>query len=236
MLRVVTFKWKPAPGYHSKFKSRHVNVMASMVRRFYPAPHEMVCITDDADGLAPNIRAIPLWDDFSDLNSPYGEQFPSCYRRLKIFSAEAANIIGDRFVMIDLDCVITGDLRPLWDRPEDFVILKDTDPRVLYCGAMMLLRAGARTRVWTDFDPQVSPDQARAAQHKGSDQGWISYSLGPNEAIWTHADEIYSFRNHILPLKGALPNNARIVNFHGAHNPWDERVQSQLQWVRDYWR
>lgn len=50
MLRVVTFKWAPAPGYHTKFEAEHVNVMARMVRRFYPPPHEFVCITDDAGG------------------------------------------------------------------------------------------------------------------------------------------------------------------------------------------
>src|SRR6185295_20131723 len=124
MLRIVTFKWAPAPVYRSKFEAKHVNVMAAMVQRFYRAPHEFICITDDADGLLPHIRAIPLWSDHSDLPNPNGPQFPSCYRRLKLFGPEAAQLIGERFVMLDLDCVIVGDMRPVWDRPEDFVILK----------------------------------------------------------------------------------------------------------------
>ena len=235
MLRVVTFKWAPAPGYHTRFEAEHVNVMARMVQRFYPAPHEFVCITDDAAGLSPDIRAIPLWSDFADLPNPNGASFPSCYRRLKLFSEEAAELVGERFVMIDLDCVITGDLHAIWNRKEDFVILRSAHPQLLYSGAMMLMRAGARSRVWTDFDPSESPARARAARHFGSDQAWISTYLGPGEACWTPNDGVYSFYKHILPNDGALPEGARLVNFHGAVNPWDPRVYDKLPWVREYW-
>jgi hypothetical protein len=43
--------------------------------------------------------------------SPCGARQPSCYRRLKAFSAEAARCSAPRFVSLDLDCVITGDWR-----------------------------------------------------------------------------------------------------------------------------
>jgi len=236
MLRIVTFKWKPAPGYHTRYEARHVNVMARMVARFYQAPHEVVCITDDAEGLDAGIRVVPLWSDFADLPNPKGPLFPSCYRRLKTFSAEAAQLIGERFVMLDLDCVLTDDVRPLWDRPEDFVILKSHYERLWYSGAMILMHAGARAQVWTEFDPLTSPAQARAEGHFGSDQAWIAARLGPNEATWSTQDGVYSFSQHVAPNRGALPANARLVNFHGIINPWDDRVMEQLGWVREYWR
>ncbi len=235
MLRVVTFKWAPAPGYHTWFEAEHVNVMARMVARFYPAPHEFVCVTDDPEGLSSDIRYVPLWPDFADLPNPNGPSFPSCYRRLKLFSQEAAQLIGDRFVLVDLDCVITGDLRPLWDRPEDFVILRSAHPQLFYSGAMLLMRAGARSRVWSEFDPVESPAKARAQRHFGSDQAWISACLGPGEACWSPDDGVYSFYKHILPNEGALPADARLVNFHGAVNPWDPRVIAKCPWVSEYW-
>lgn len=236
MLRVVTFKWAPVPGYHTTFGAQHVNVMARMVRRHYAGPHEFICITDDHAGISPDIRCVPLWPDFAELPNPNGPHFPSCYRRLKLFSPDAAQLIGERFVMIDLDCVIVDDLAPLWDRPEDFVILRSAHPQFLYSGAMILMRAGARSHVWTDFDPVESLAKARALKHFGSDQAWISACLGADEATWTPADGVYSFRNHIAPMKGALPACARLVNFHGRLNPWDERVLAQLPWVRKFWR
>lgn len=236
MLRVVTFKWKAAPGYHTRYTAEHVNVMARMVARFYSAPHEVVCITDDPDGLSPTIRPLPLWSDFAELPNPNGPQFPSCYRRLKLFAPEAAQLIGERFVIIDLDCVLVGDVRPLWDRPEDFVILRSAHPQLLYSGAMMLMRAGSRAEVWTEFDPVESPAYARGLRHFGSDQAWIAARLGPDEACWTPADGVYSFSKHIVPADGALPPDARMVNFHGNLNPWDAGVMDELPWVREHWR
>lgn len=233
-LSICTFKWR-TPGYRSVFTARHVNILARMVGRNYRAPHQVVCITDDPAGLDPAIRVIPLWDDHATLRNPMGGRNPSCYRRLKLFSAEARDLVGERFVCIDLDVVITGDLRPLYDRTEDFVIWGDTHPRTFYNGSMWMMTAGARRQVWDDFDPVRSPMTSKAAGHFGSDQGWISHRLGPKEATWGRADGVYSFRVHIAPNGGALPDNARVVVFHGKIDPWHRDAQRHA-WVRENWR
>lgn len=235
MLRVCTFKWRPAPGYRSEFRSEHVNVLARMVARHYPSPHEFVCITDDARGLDKAIRVVPLWNDYADLPNPNGRHNPSCYRRLKLFSAEAADIIGPRFVCIDIDAVIVADVRPLWDRPEPFIIWGDTHPRTFYNGSMWLMTAGARRKVWDTFDPQRSPRQSKLSGNFGSDQGWISTCLGHGEATWGARDGVYSYRVHIHPNGDALPANARVVLFHGKHDPWHPQCQ-RVGWIREHWR
>ncbi len=247
MLDVVTFKWKAAPGYRSKFESHHVNVLRSMVRRNYQRPHRFSCITDDPKGLDSDIRAIPLWPDHGNLPSAYGPRNPSCYRRLKLFSPEAREIIGPRFVSMDIDMVITGDLSPLWDRLEDFVILKSpmVSPRYFYNGSMMMMTAGARPRVWQDFHPRNSVLETKMRGFFGSDQAWISMKLGQNEATWDESDGVYSFRLHINstyqhgrfkkrnPQK--LPENARVTVWHGEYDPWGKLGQS-LSWVQQHWR
>jgi hypothetical protein len=235
MLTVVCWKWRPRPGYRSLFGAEHVNVLRRMVGRHYARPHEFVCVTDDADGIDDGVRVVPLWDDLGDLPSPHGGNNPSCYRRLKAFSAEAADLIGPRFVSLDLDCVITGDLVPVWDRSEDFVIWGDTNPKTFYNGSMFLLAAGARRQVWDEFDAETSPALAKAAGNFGSDQGWISYRLGPGEARWTKADGVYSYRNQIRPFGGHLPRDARIVFFHGKIDPWSAEAQ-RLGWVKANWQ
>lgn len=233
-LRVVTFKWHK-PGYRSCFTGEHVNVLRRMVARHYASPHEFVCITDDAEGLDPAIRVIPLWDDFAHLRSPNGSKRPNCYRRLKLFSPEAAEIIGPRFVVLDLDMVVTGDLTPLFDRQEDFVIWGDTNPKTYYNGSMVLMSAGARRQVWDDFDPVRSPSVAKAAGQYGSDQAWISYRLGRGEAMWSTQDGVYSYALHVRPSGGELPRDARLVVFHGSTDPWMPEAQ-QHDWVRAHWR
>lgn len=232
---VATFKWKPAPGYRSAFSSESANVLMRMVKRHYPQPHEFVCVTDDPVGLDPAIRVVPLWDDHATLPPPQGGKNPSCYRRLKVFSREMATVLGPRFVVLDLDTLISADLSPLWDRPEDFVICGDTNKQTPYNGSMVLMTAGARAQVWETFDPVQSPRRAKAAGFFGSDQAWISYCLGTKEATWTKADGVYSFRNHLALNRNRLPDDAKLVIFHGRVDPWHPQATA-LPWVQAHYR
>lgn len=236
-LTIATFKWCPPPGYRSTFGPETVNVLAKMVGRHYARPHRVVCITDDPAGLDPEIAVVPLWSDHAHVPSPHGGKNPSCYRRLRTFSPEMVDVLGPRFVVVDLDVVLVGDVAPLWDRPEDFVIWGDTHPTTHYNGSMLLMTAGARRQVWDRFDADTSPRLAMAAGCFGSDQGWISYCLGGGEARWSCADGVYSYRNHLRPdpvTRKKLPENARIVMFHGRHDPWGEEAQG-LSWVRRHY-
>lgn len=236
MLEVCTFKWKPPHGYRSKFTADHVNTLAKMVARHYAGPHRFNCITDDPKGIDESIRIIPLWADHGQLPSAYGARNPSCYRRLKLFSEEARELVGPRFVSLDLDMVITGDLSPLWDRLEDFVIIKSATPppRYLYNGSMLMMTAGCRRQIWDEFDPVKSPRETLARRFFGSDQAWISMQLGPGEATWDIDEGVYSFQIHLMRAGGKLPKNARIVSFHGAVDPWSPQAQ-RLKWVREHY-
>lgn len=235
MLTVACWKWKGPASYRSQFAAEHVNVLARMVARHYARPHRFVCITDDAEGVDPAIGIVPLWNEFAELRSPHGLGNPSCYRRLKAFAPEIRDVLGERFVWLDLDCVVTGDLAPLFDRTEDFISWGDTNPSNSVNGSMVMMTAGARARVYEDFDPATSPELTRRLGHFGSDQAWISKVLGKGEARWGAADGIYSYRVHLKPLRGVLPANARIVFFHGQVDPWSPEAQ-RLGWVRDNWR
>lgn len=236
MLSIVCWKWKPpAGGYRSAFDARAVNTLASMVRRHYPHPHRMICVTDDAAGIDSAIDIVPLWNDHATLQSPHGGHNPSCYRRLRAFAPDAAQFFGPRFVSLDLDTLIVGDMSPVWNRSEDFIIWGETDPRSWYNGSMWMMTAGARPQVWEKFNPRTSPREAFRAGRFGSDQGWISHILGKREATWGRADGVYSYRVHIAPQANALPADARIVMFHGRHDPWDYNMQA-IDWVREHYR
>lgn len=209
-----------------------------MVDRHYRDPHEFVCVTDAPYGIDPDIRVVPAWNDFASLPSPHGGHNPSCYRRLRAFAPDIAPVLGERFVSIDLDTVIVGDVRPIWNRPEDFVAWGETNPRSHYNGSMWLLRAGARPQVWATFDPETSPAMTRAAGTFGSDQGWLSYCLGRGEPTWTTKDGVYSYNVHLKRTDGRpaqLPPDARIVMFHGSVDPWSPEAQ-RLDWVRAHYR
>lgn len=236
MLSVVCWKWTPKTNYRSKFAAEHVNTLASMVARHFHEPYEMVCVTDNWKGIDSSVRIVPLWRDFERIDSPHGGGNPSCYRRLKAFDSAMAHVLGKRFVSVDLDVVITGDVTPLWTRKEDFVIWGDQLKGTPYNGSMWLMTAGARHRVYAEFDPETSPETTLRAKLLGSDQAWISHILGPGEATWTANDGVYAYRTHVRRNKYQLIDDARIVFFQGNIDPWSEFAKKYSPWVREHYR
>lgn len=235
-LTFVCWRWKPAQGYRSTFGPETVHALKQMIARHYARPHRFVCVTDEPEAL-PGIETIPIWPDHANLQSPIGHSYPSCYRRLKVFAPDAGERFGPRLVSIDLDVVIVSDITSLFDRPEDFVIWGESDfPKTTpYCGSLWMLKTGTRPQVWTQFDRKSSPKRAWQAGCRGSDQGWISFILGPNEATWTRKDGVFSYRKHIAPAGNTLPSNAKMVIFHGKVDPWSYKAQA-IPWVREHYR
>lgn len=232
----ICWKWRPPIGYRSKFSPATVNTLRSMLERHYQGPHELVCVTDDPVGIDPKVRIIPLWSDHANVPSPHGRGYPSCYRRLKIFSKDAGAMFGERFVSIDLDVVIVSDITELFNHDLEFKMYGDTAKGTPYNGSLIQLKAGARSQVWEMFDPRTSPAQSLRLKYIGSDQGWIGACLGPREAKFTRADGVFSYRNEIAPKGGALPPTAKIVIMHGHVDPWQPDMQRRHKWIVEHYR
>lgn len=262
MLRVVCWRWSNTGPKRKRvaYTADHVNRFANMVRRNLSMPHEVVCVTDQPEGLDPSIRIVPLWDE--GLREKGG-----CYVRLKAFSPEMQDIIGERFVSMDIDCVVTGPLDPLFDRDDEFVMWKNVGRGTTYCGSMFLMTAGARRQVWDEFDVNdlelrtgkldsshpggrwVHPYALDTGNVIGSDQAWISAVLGPDEAMWTAADGVLSFKADVhpryyrrrlikrdTPPPAELPEHSRVVFFHGREDPSQAHIQRACPWIETHWR
>jgi hypothetical protein len=236
VISVACFKWKPKEGYRSKYSGHQVNVLRNMVARHYQKPHRFICVTDDAEGIDEGIEIVPLWDDHAEVPNPSFADGPSCYRRLKTFSRDIGSVLGDRFVCIDLDVVIVGDLTPIFDRTEDFVGWRNPVPQWPLNGSLFMMNAGARPQVWETFDPDVSPVLSHGANMRGSDQGWMSYVLGWNEAMLDARDGVISYQKEVRRNLGRLPKGARIVVFWGRMDPWSEQAQKHSPWIKEHYR
>jgi hypothetical protein len=233
MLTVICWKWR-SNGYRHRFQAHHVDVLQAMIARHYKRPHRFVCITDDPAGLS--CETLPLWNDFAHLRNASGDHLPSCYRRLKMFAAEMAPVLGERAVSIDLDVAITGDLAPLFDRSEDLVTWLPRVKRPLQVnGSLLLFTPGKLTRLWDEFNPQRSPRLAQAAGFIGSDQGWISHCLRGQFASWTQADGVLRYGDVRMTPNAPLPDQARIVFFTGPRKPWDAGTQKEAPWLIKHW-
>lgn len=228
MLTVMSWLWTQ-PGGRAKYTAHHANIWADMVRRNLSMDHEIALVTDITEGLDRSIRVIEPPRDFEEVRIPtWGEKLPQCLRRLAMFRPDAADIFGARFVNMDLDCVVTGSLDPLFDRDDDFIMYRGTSQTRPYNGSMMLMTAGARSQVYTDFTPEGAAEAGQ--RFVGSDQAWISHRLGPGEATWGPEHGVYwwkQMRNVREP---------RLVFFPGNLKPWTIAETDADKWVVENYR
>lgn len=209
MLTILTWWWRQ-PGGRTAYEPVHIAIWADMVRRHLRQPHQLAVVTHEPITL-PGIKIIRPPKEFEEVRIPSWPEFrPQCLRRLAMFRPDAAQWFGERFVCMDLDCVIGGPLDPVFECDNDFRIFKGTAPGRPYNGSMMLLRAGARPQVYDRFTPAGAVEAGQS--FVGSDQAWISRVLGPNEAVWDERDGVGWWQGgKQLPL----------LFFPGRIKPWD---------------
>lgn len=228
MLTVLTWYWRQ-PGGRTQFEPWHVNVWAAMVGRHLAQPHRLACVTATPEGIDPSIEIIAPPRDFEDVTIPsWGPDKPQCLRRLAMFRADAAQLFGERFVCMDLDCVAAGPLDPLFESAADFRIFRGTTAGRPYNGSMMLLAAGARRQVYDRFTPAAAAEAGR--RFTGSDQAWISHVLGTGEATWGPEDGVSWWR------QGLTPEASRLMFFPGRPKPWTLVENGRHDWIEEHYR
>jgi hypothetical protein len=211
-LRVMTWLWRQ-PGGRTQFTATHVNIWAAMIRRHCTLDIELACVTDMPEGVDPGIRIIKppgFHDDLQTRRWRGGR--PSCYRRLAMFAPDAGKTFGRRFVSMDLDVVIGGNIDAILSRTEDVVLCSPSQvgARWVYNGSMVLLKAGSRPRVYTEFTPEKA--EHASTQFVGSDQAWLAYALGRGEATWAPRDGV---------ARWGQASEGAMLFFPGNVKPWD---------------
>jgi hypothetical protein len=234
---IVCWLWNGTGLGDRPYQPAHVNTLRRAVARHMSLLHRFICVADSPEGFDAEVEVFPTPPEakaVGTLRTPEGGRFPSCYRRLWNFS-EGAKALGDRLFCIDIDLVPTQDWTPLFDRTEDFVgwrPYRDWGQRLRFGGGSYLLKAGARTEVWSEFAGASSMNAARRAGFRGSDQAWLSFKLGKHEPYYGREAGIYSIRD----MKGSehkLPDDARLVHFNGPSKCWDKKWDGT--WVRQHW-
>jgi hypothetical protein len=250
IVRFVVWIWKGSRNYAPE----HVNLLHRQLQRLGGSKFSLVAVTDDTKGFDAGIEVVktpPAALALANLATPEKPNFPSCYRRLWMFSEEA-KALGDVVTLIDVDLVFARDPSSL-ERPEDFVgwrPLRTWGCENRFGGGIYQLRTGTRRQVWENFEGPRSIAKARSAGLRGSDQAWLSYCLAKTEVCWPKDSGIYSvrdlthrhvsvtrrgrtvlMRNQGLPLD--LPHDAIIVQFNGPDKCWQTNTQMKHPWLRD---
>ncbi len=185
-LNIVCYKWG------SLYNSNDVNVLYNMVCRNLSKKFRFFCVTDNGEGVNPEVNIVDL--PRSDLpgNSP----------KLWTFSENFLGLEnGDLVVSLDIDIVIVGNIDFLADNPEcNFVIAKHraSKAKVRGHGAVYRLRVGSHTEIWNDFI--ASPEKFGMAfpglnGNAFSEQDWLESKFGPDAIVYFPEEKIILFRS-----------------------------------------
>lgn len=234
----------------TKYDATYVNRLRSMVMRNLDRSARFVCLTDDASGIDPDIETRP----FPTTGIPeVDRQAPWTHGHgwLKVTTlASPLHDITGTVLFLDLDVVIVGSLDPLFDVEGEFVAIREWDKRD-GTGNTSVFRfeAGAHDAL---LDPlREDPDAARSGVR--NEQEYITLQLARAGRLdyWPEA-WCRSFKRHCLrpfPLslvqQPRIPDDARVIAFHGRPNPpeaaagrsgkWYRHVRP-TEWVATHWR
>lgn len=227
MLEIVCMKWGEQYG------ADHVNRLHEMLRRNVSQPFRLTCFTDRYFESGARLLPLPVTPKTEGM---HGKKLR--YTKLWFYSKNCADLFGGRKALfLDLDVVITGSLDPLLDSDDDIKLWDDPHQKTPYNSSIVLHKTGTRTAIWDRFDPETSPTVCERNKVIGHDQNWVSVVIGPNEPTWKKSDGIYSFRNDIMrPNLKELPDDARIVVFHGPRDASQESIQVRYPWVKEHWQ
>ena len=92
------------------YSAKYVNILHRAVKDHLSYPFRFVCLTDDADGLDPEIEHHPI----PDLGLPEEKVYHGAWPKLSVFGVRLYDLTG-RCLFIDLDSVIVGSLDPFFD-------------------------------------------------------------------------------------------------------------------------
>jgi len=242
MLHVVLWKWQQ-PNARETYTAQHVNVMAQMLHRnLSGVRYRVVCVTDEPYGVLP--ETFPLWSDHDDLPNATKRDLPSCYRRLKLYDPETQRQMGikpgDHIMGIDLDTLITGDLKPLLasayaHRFMGWALPGRHHPKV-FNGSLQIFKAGDLAHIWRDFDPRTSPKLALNAGFLGSDQSWLSMNLVNMPGCEGFGYPTVASYPHNIKRLATLSRDVRVIFFHGSRKPWHRLAMQESPWIKRYWQ
>lgn len=195
----------------AKYDERHVHVLASMLRRH--GGHELICVHDGT--FHPDVESIVMPPEVVLLT----DYLP----KLWAWSAEFGRLIGGRFVSIDLDVVVTGDLAPVVQTDAPFMIWNRADLEP-YNSSLFVLEPGYGRRVWQTLSREgVAAARARAPKWCG-DQSWIAHVLGPDERTFGEETGVLQYRPKFH--RQARPPFMKAGFMCGPYEPFSEMEQS----------
>ncbi|WP_240933114.1 glycosyltransferase [Diaphorobacter sp. HDW4B] len=219
---IICMKWG------TKYGPEYVNRLYAMVRRHLTGDFNFVCLTDNTEGLRPEVECHPIPD--INFNLAPGEP-DRAWKKLTTFEADLYGLRGTA-LFLDIDIVIVGSLDDFFTQPGQFLIIKDY-PRFWRNNAKRIVGNSSVYRFELGAHPDVleyfrKHSQEMRAQYR-NEQEYLSHFLNKQGKLsYWPAAWCPSFKYACIPAwptnywtEPVPPKDARIVIFHGECNPPD---------------
>lgn len=248
---IICIKWG------TLFGPEYVNRLYSGVRRNLSQPVRFLCMTEETDGLHPDIEVLPLPVE------PYAEPMGAALavanrqgamRKVSLFRPGLVPDLDGPFLGFDLDVVITGDLTPIWQMPADKIAMRHDwtekrKGRPTGHGSVFRFDPARHGYLYNDLaaNPYAEVEEAR-----GSEQRYTSHKAMDNDDFaYIPGELVVSFKYDCLGLPPInylrdpiLPTEARVVCFHGRPKMSEAvtgykgswiRHSRPCAWLKDHW-
>ncbi|WP_093056558.1 glycosyltransferase [Variovorax sp. YR634] len=234
----------------TKYGPEYVNRLYAMVRRNLSGDFKFVCLTDDGNGVRPEVTCLPIPQ--LNLNLAPGQR-DGGWKKLTTFEKDLYGLQGTA-LFLDLDVVVVGSLDAFFEQPGEFLIIHDYPrpwrrERITGNSSVYRFEIGAHADILAYLRANLDKVQA---QYR-NEQAYLSDMLHKQGklAYWP-AEWCPSFKYHGIPTwptnyweEPFVPEGARIMVFHGECNPPDAlagrrnrafRFIRPARWVAKYWK
>ncbi|PTU32779.1 glycosyl transferase [Stenotrophobium rhamnosiphilum] len=214
--QIICVKWGTMYG------PEYVNRLYAMVRRHTTGPIRLICLTDNHEGLRPEVESF----DLPELGCEHPQRTHGKWKKVVLWGRELHGLTGTA-LFVDLDSVIVDSLDPYFSygSPDDVLLARNWAKPFQRLGQTSVFRfpIGKNPHILDNFraDPQGTADRFHYEQH------YITSSVTGGIKLWPEAWTRH-FRLHcMLPFpfryffQARLPRGSRIVTFPGGPNPSD---------------
>lgn len=197
---------------------KYVNALAAAVKDNLSVDHEFVCLTDDPRGFSANVDRVVK----------FKHNYPKWWGKIELFDPSVFET--DSILYMDLDTSIIGNINEIASYDGDFAGLRDFYALHSLGSGIMAWNKHKVSQIYDRFLPKANEVMRN---YEGGDQVWIDQHKPSIEYVQDiYKNQVVSFKRHcFINNVIKVPENARIVCFHG--NPRPHTIHHEV--LKRYW-
>lgn len=246
---VICMKWG------TKYPAQYVNRLYKMVKKNLTLPFQMVCLTDDDQGIDPNIHCYPIPD------LQFAKSIPSHlpergWKKLTTFKPQLYDLKGVA-LFLDIDIVIVDNIDCFFthkaQHDDSVMIIRDWKKPWRMVGNSSVYRFDIGQNTYPNLLSHFEQNFDTIRRQFRHEQAFLSNYLQTHHHLeYWDSRWCVSFKYQCVqpfPISfikpPQLPDTAKIVIFHGEINPPDAIVGKSgkwyrkvlpTPWIKDYWQ